>query len=431
MADALKKPDLTLVKTETSPGHSGVQAGSATPPPSPTAHATEAPQAGERPVALAYVNDADSEAVLLRSFSSVGIPGGRVVRGDIEAAIADLTQRGWPRLLVVDASGYPDPMMRVNRLADICDPSTEVIVIGDRNDIVLYRDMKAAGVAEYFFKPLVTGVLTRALGNIVSGGAERPAARTGKLVVVLGVRGGVGATTIATQGAWHLAEKRGRRVLLLDLDLRSGDAALQLDAQPGHALREALEHPERIDDLFLERAVTKISDRLGLLAALEPLSDALEPSEETVLRLVSTLTHRYRFVVIDLPVASAVKLPQLLQLANVVLLVSDGTLISARETTRWREAIGPNTPERNTLHVLNKKGLAGALPAEEFRRALTADPDVTIPYDRDVARAALLGAKTLYETSAMQHAMTDLARELAGADDGRSSGPSLWHRIFG
>lgn len=419
MAEPSKKPDLTLIKPE-----------EPTPPASTIAQASEAQQKGERPVAVAYVNDADSETVLLRSFSNVGIPNGRVVRGDIEAALVDLTQRGWPRLLVVDTSGYPDPMMRVNRLADVCDPSTEVIVIGDRNDIVLYRDMKAAGVAEYFFKPLVTGVLTRALGNIVSGGVDRPAGRTGKLVIVLGVRGGVGATTIATQGAWHLAEKRGRRVLLLDLDLQSGDAALQLDAQPGHALREALEHPERIDDLFLERAITKVSDRLGLLAALEPLSGALEPSEETVVRLVNTLTHRYRFVVVDLPVAAAVKLPQLLQLANVILLVSDGTLISARETTRWREAIGPNSPERNTLHVLNKKGLAGSLPAEEFRRALPAEPDVTIAYDRDVARAALLGAKTLYETSTMQHAMTALARELAGADDGRA-GQSLWHRIFG
>lgn len=430
MAEAAKRPELTLVKTGTSVGDSGVQAESA-PPASPIAHASETPRAGERPVALAYVNDPDSEAVLLRSFANVGIPDGRVIRGDIEAAIAELTQRGWPRLLVVDASGYPDPMMRVNRLADVCDPSTEVIVVGDRNDIVLYRDMKAAGVAEYFFKPLVTGVLTHTLGAIVSGTVERPAARTGKLVIVIGVRGGVGATTIATQAAWHLAEERGRRVLLLDLDLQSGDAALQLDVQPGHALREALEHPERIDDLFLERAITKVTDHLGLLAALEPLSGAFQPGQEAVVHLVGTLTHRYRFVVVDLPVGEAVKLPQLLQMANTILLVGDGSLISARETNRWREAIGANTPERNTLHVLNKKGLAGSLPPEELRRALSTDPDVAIAYDRDIARAALLGAKALHETSAMQHSMAGLTRELAGTDGGPGAGQSFWHRIFG
>ena len=107
--------------------------------------------------------------------------------------------------------------------------------------------------------------------GILTGNTDQPTSRTGKLVFVLGVRGGVGATTVAVATAWYLAEKLKRRVALMDLDLQFGDAALQLDAAPSHALREALDHPERVDELFLERGMTRIGERLGVLAALEPL----------------------------------------------------------------------------------------------------------------------------------------------------------------
>jgi len=121
---------------------------------------------------------------------------------------------------------------RINHLADVCDLATEVIVVGNRNDIVLYRDLKAAGVAEYFFKPLVGSLVTRTISGIVSGTRIQQPSRTGRLVFLLGVRGGVGATTIATNLAWYLAESRERRVLLLDLDLQNGAADLSLTVTP-------------------------------------------------------------------------------------------------------------------------------------------------------------------------------------------------------
>jgi pilus assembly protein CpaE len=246
---------------------------------------------------------------------------------------------------------------------------------------------------------------------------------------VLGVRGGVGATTIAALTTWYLAEERQRRVLLLDLDLQSGDAALQLDTTPNHALREALDHPERVDDLFLDRGVTNVTPRLGLFASLEPLSDVIAPSEESVQQLLGVLTRRYRFVVVDVPTPVALCLPKLLQFATTILLVSDGSLISAREVSRWRQRIGSNTPDRSTLHVLNKKGADGALPDSEFTRALAQPPDFTISYDRTVAKTAVMGTKALHESTALRQGIGALARELAG---GASDPPrSLWRRMLG
>lgn len=379
--------------------------------------------------ALSYVLDEASEMAILRSFSNLGFDDTKVRRGGIDAAIADLATDASPRVLVVDVSGIADPMTAINRLADVCNPRTEVIVVGERNDIVLYRDLKAAGVAEYFFKPLVSSVITRALNTLLQGSPE-VRLRTGKLVVTLGVRGGVGATTIATQLAWHLAEERQRRVLLLDLDMQSGDAALQLDAAPNHALREALHHPDRVDDLFLERGITQVTERLSLFATLEPLADDVAPSEDAVMHLLAVLVRRYRFVIVDLNAALALHVPKLLQAANVILLVSDGTLISARETGRWRERIGANSPQRTTLHVLNKQGADGALPDEELDRALGSRPDVAIPYDRELARTAVLGTKAIQAGAGVRRGLAVLTRELAGVE-GTAPKTSLWKRVFG
>jgi pilus assembly protein CpaE len=392
--------------------------------PAPVAETAPAakPKAKAGPLALAYVGDGESEAAVSRSLADLGIVDGHVKRGNIDNATDELAQHGSPRFLIVDVSGLDDPMTRVSRLAEVCDPTTDVVVIGDRNDIVLYREMKAAGVSEYFFKPVVSAVLSRVLGNIATGKLEQRTSRTGKLVVVLGVRGGVGTTTIATQAAWHLAEERQRRVLLLDLDL-------QLDATPSHALRVALDHPDRVDELFLDRGVTDVTSHLGLFAALEPLSEGIVPDEAAVMQLLGTLMQRYRYIIVDTPMITALKLPKMLQLASTILLVSDGSLISAREVLRWRQRIGPNTSERATLHILNKKGADGALPDEEFIRGAGQPADFSIGYDHSVAKASLLGTKALYENSAMKRGLAPLVRELAGVVAAKRL--PFWRRVFG
>ena len=388
-----------------------------------------APAGQPLPTAMAFLLDADSEGVARRSFADLGFIDGQVQRGGIDAAIDELSRRGSPRFLILDISGLSEPLPRINRLAEVCDPGTEVVIVGERNDIVLYRDLKSAGVAEYFYKPLIGNVLSRTLVEISSGTRSHQQTRSGRLVLVLGVRGGVGATTIATNLAWYIADIRQSGVLLLDLDLHSGDAALQLGAQPSHALREALDDPERIDELFLERGVVSIgSGRLGLLAALEPLSDRLTPNEDAILLLLQKLLTHYRYVLVDIPSEAALSLPALLHMPATLLLVSDGSLAATRDVARWRDFLGANTPERTVLHVLNKKNTEGALPEEEMLRVLP-PPDVAVRWDRKILGAAIHGTKAVQERAAMRDGMSALSLRLSGAaaDEERP----LWKRIFG
>ncbi len=380
------------------------------------------------PTALGFARDRDSENIIRQCFSDLGIPNGIVTSGDVKDAIQELAHATSPRLLVVDVSEIADPVDALKHLADVCDPNTGVLVIGDRNDISLYRQLKDAGIAEYFFKPLVAQLVMRACNGILTGNSENKAAGTGRLTFVLGVRGGVGATTITVNAAWHLAEGRRRRTLLLDLDLLGGDAALQLDTPPSHALREALEHPERVDDLYLERAVARVSDRLTMLASLESLSEPVTADEASILSLIEKLQRRYRYVFVDLPGASAPWLPRVLALPCSVVLVSDGTLSSARDLNRWRERLGPNTPNRTILHILNRAGADGSLPQAEFVRAVGQAPDIVVPQDKDIARTARLGLRALEKASTLRNALAPLFQHLAG--DAVVERKSLLTRLF-
>lgn len=384
--------------------------------------------AAPAPAAMAFARDRDSESIIRQCFNDVGVANGMIMSGDVHAAIEELAHSTSPRLLIVDISGTTDPIDALKHLADVCDPNTGVLVIGDRNDISLYRQLKDTGVVEYFFKPLVAQLVMRACNGVLTGNQETKGASTGRLTCVLGVRGGVGATTIAVHASWNLAEGRRRRTMLLDLDLLGGDAALLLDNAPTHALREALEHPERVDEVYLDRAVARVSDRLMLLASLEPLTEPVAPDEASVLSLIEKLQRRYRYVFVDLPGASAPWLTRVLALPSTIILVSDGTLSSARDLNRWRDKLGPNGPDRTTLHVLNRSGADGSLPQAEFVRAVGQPPDIVVPFDRDVARSAHLGAKALEKSSTVRNALAPLFQHLVG--DAVVERKSLLSRLF-
>lgn len=379
--------------------------------------------------ALVFAQDRDSEGVIRQSLADLGITDLAFASGGISAAVSELARRPSPRLLIVDVAGAKDPLSKIKELANVCEPTTGLIVIGDNNDIGLYRDLKEAGVVEYFFKPLVRGLVSRACGTILTGEISKSAPRTGKLVLALGVRGGVGATTIVGRCAWHLAMERDRRVLLVDLDVYVGDAALQLDAVPSHALREALEHPERVDDLFLERGIIHATPRLDLLASLESFADAVPIQEEAVLQLLSNLLRRYRYVFVDMPGALAAQLTRVMHLPSICLLVSDARLVSARDAARWRRLIGPNTPDRTTIHILNKSGAHGSLPMDQFVKAAGQAPDIIVPFEREIELGSGLGIAGVAKCGTLTRALAPVFRDLGGA--ATEEAPTLLGRLFG
>src|SRR6516225_344732 len=188
--------------------------------------------AGRLPM-MAFV-DAETERALQESSGLLG--RNEIIRGGIAQAIKYLNEQRSPHLLIVDISGVDLPLSQIHILADVCEPGTNVVAIGDHNDVGLYRDLQEAGISNYIVKPLTRELLVKALTSKPNTGeVVRPSLKLGKMVSFIGARGGVGTTTLACNLAWHLANRQARRVVLVDLDLQHGDCSLvfNLNTLPG------------------------------------------------------------------------------------------------------------------------------------------------------------------------------------------------------
>jgi pilus assembly protein CpaE len=378
-----------------------------------------------------FVRDPQTENAVRQSLFDLNVENVQAHGGDAKSAAKMLAKTKSPDVLVVDISGLSEPISCMSELAQVCDPDTRVLVVGEQNDIHFYRDMKTLGIVEYFPKPLARDVLNRAFSEIIVPNADRSAPRHGKLMFVVGVRGGCGATTLAAMSAWEMSQTQRRRTLLLDLSLQCGDAALLLNTTPAYALREAFEFPERVDKLYLERATKQVTDRLDLLAALEPLTQAVKVDPASVATLLDKLVSRYRNVLVDLPASFAIKLQDILQMPSTCLFVSGAGLSSARDLARWYELLGANTAERHTVHVLNHPHAHGGLSVEEFTKVSGRAPDVVVPYDRDIAEAATLGIEAMKKCQGFKRRLGPVLESLTGVGTGQKSRASLFTKLWG
>jgi len=371
---------------------------------------TARPPAG-RVRLMSFVLDGRSEASLNSCFSHLSISNATIKRGGIVRAIEYLSAERSPETIIVDISGSEMPASQVHNLAELCEPGVTVIAIGDRNDVGLYRDLVQAGVSEYIVKPVTAQLLAKALSSTPSVAEGSPISRKlGKMVAVVGARGGVGATTLAMNLAWYLANRQNRRVLLLDLDLQNGDCALALNLRPTPGLREALVNPMRIDSVFLERTVAILGDRLFVLSAEEPLRADAEFTAEAVETLVAVLRTQFHYIIADVPRTPAAPYRQALDIADVRVIVADQTLRSVRDTVRLRDVLGERDPASSDFLVVNRSGEGGcqAVTLEEMAK-VKLRPNFVIPF-----RPKLFTAPGPAGRGAFTEAVAALAAEISG-----------------
>ena len=89
----------------------------------------------------------------------------------------------------------------LDQLAEVCDAGTRVIVAGRVNDVTLYRELTKRGVSEYLITPIGTLDVVRAICSLFSSPDAKP---VGRIIAVVGAKGGVGASTVAHNIAWAI-----------------------------------------------------------------------------------------------------------------------------------------------------------------------------------------------------------------------------------
>lgn len=392
-----------------------------------------------RPVdLLAFLTEAQSAALVAGIIGPHG-SAGRVQPGGINAAIAFLKDNASPKILLVDISGVPEPMARIDALAEVCAPGTMVIATGVANDVALYRELKNAGIYEYLVKPIQPEILKTVVLEAVAGGAVVEPQSGKPVLMVVGTRGGVGASTVAINIAGTLA-RQGKKTILLDLDLQFGSIALTLDIDPGHGLREALDRPERVDSMFLNGSAVKVGENLYVLAAEEGVNESVLVGGEPLATLLHELQRHFDAIVVDLPRHVAVANWEAISRAHAVVIVADLSLVGIRDTTRFLAAAKEVAdPAKVKLMISSVGGDRGAkIDRKEFETALNRKVEYVLPEDSKSLSAANRAGRTVVDVAAgskIAAALRDVCLDLVGRPEGeggaaapKKSGFTLFRR---
>ncbi len=347
----------------------------------------------------AFVCDEATGDILRPIAIEMGWAPEKVNKGGLRNAVQTLAVSASPLILFVDMSESGDPLNDINALAEVCEPGTVVIACGQVNDVRLYRDLLASGIQDYLLKPFSGDQVREVVAHAqftLSGPrtTEHAADRPHLMTAVVGARGGVGASTLATSLAWLLGDAEGRSTALLDLDVHFGTGALAFDVEPGRGLTDAIENPSRIDGLFIERAIVKATEKLSILSAEAPLNQPLITDGSAFYQLQEELKTAFEATVLDLPRHMLIQHPHLLHDVQTVVLVVELTLASARDTIRLLSWLKAHVPGAQVTIVANRAVTGGIaeISRKEFEESIERKVDLVVPYDAKLfAQAAKLG----------------------------------------
>jgi pilus assembly protein CpaE len=376
---------------------------------------------------IAIVDDAASEDVVKNVVLDQSITSAYVARGTLDDTIEIMKAvKEAPRHLIVDVSGSAMPMSDLMRLAEVVDPSVAVVVVGERNDVGLYRSLLQIGVQDYLVKPLTVELVRRAIASTDPGAS----ARLGKAVSFVGTRGGVGVTTIATSLAQHLADKTRRRVAYVDLDPYGGAAASMLGVTSPNGLIELLENTQRLDQQLINQAFVAHGDRLFVLASELPYNHKFALRQGALTELVGILKRHFHYIILDLPERAGALVDEAFDASAMIHIVADHSVHSTREAARMCRFAEGRDADPAIVVLLNEARLAveGRVQEADFIAALARGSVHSLPHEpRTLAIAENLGeAVADPKRSPFARAIVSLANAITGSN-ASAAAPERWY----
>ncbi|HKQ46168.1 MAG TPA: AAA family ATPase [Rhizomicrobium sp.] len=306
----------------------------------------------------------------------------QVQLGGIDAAVAQYHGQITPNLLVVETKLHgEEALAELDRLAEVCDPATKVIVVGRTNDVELYRELMRRGASEYLVAPLSPLQLIEVISGLY---LDPGAAPIGRVVAVVGARGGTGSSTLAHNIGWCIAEELQINTCILDLDLPFGTVGLDFNDEASQGIAEALTAPERLDDVLLDRLLIKRGDRLSLFTAPAALERHFESTPESYETVIDAVRRAIPCVILDLPHGWSVWKKAALLGADDIVIVATPDLTSLRNAKNIIELVkGARPNDAPPRLVINQIGVPKRpeIPAKDFAETLGLDPAAVIPFE--------------------------------------------------
>ncbi len=325
-----------------------------------------------------------------------------VVRtGGLTAAAEYYQTQPTPSLVIVESSD-PAPRMLslLDRLAEVCDPGTKVVVIGQANDIALYRELIRRGVSEYLVPPLRTLQLIAAVTTLY---ADPSAPFIGRQIAFCSAKGGAGASTLSHNIAHEISERMHAGTVIVDLDLAFGTAGLNFNHDPLQGILDALSQPDRLDPVLMDRMMVKHTDHLSLFAAPATLDQDYAIDPEIFEEVIQKIRAAAPYVILDLPHAWTVWKRRMLLTADDLVIVAEPDLASLRNAKNIIDLVKAARPnDTQPKVVLNKVGVPGRpeIPLKDFGDALGIQPVMAIGFDAKAFGQAANNGQMIMEVAA-------------------------------
>jgi pilus assembly protein CpaE len=358
----------------------------------------------------------------------------RIQMGGLAAAIEAYQGAPTPNVIMLESDNRSDEILDgLDQLANYCDAGTRVVVIGRMNDVTLYRELVRRGVSEYLISPVDTLQVVRAVCGLFSAPDAKP---VGRIIAVVGAKGGVGASTVAHNIAFAMARDLKLEAVVTDLDLAFGTAGLDFNQDPPQGIAEAVFSPDRIDTAFVDRLLAKCTDHLSLLAAPATLDRVYDFGADAFDSIFDSLRATVPCVVLDVPHQWTGWSKQTLIGADDILIVAAPDLANLRNTKNLYDLLKTARPnDQLPRYCLNQVGVPKRpeIKAADFAKALEDQPVAVIPFEPQVFGAAANNGQMIAEISAGHRTAETfrlLAQQLTGRTETKKPRSGLLSPLF-
>ncbi|HKX64490.1 MAG TPA: AAA family ATPase [Rhizomicrobium sp.] len=342
----------------------------------------------------------------------------QVQLGGVDAAVQHYTGQITPNLLVVETKLQgEEALLELDRLAEVCDPATKVVVVGRSNDVELYRELMRRGASEYLVAPLSPLQLIEVISGLYLDPGSVP---IGRVVAVVGARGGVGSSTLSHNIGWCIAEELHINTTVIDLDLPFGTVGLDFNDEASQGICDALSAPERLDDVLLDRLLIKRGEHLSLFAAPAVLDREYESSPDAFETVIDVVRQSIPCVILDLPHGWQPWIKTALLAADEVVIVATPDLTSLRNAKNIIDLVrGARPNDAPPRLVINQVGVPKRpeIPAKDFAETMGLDPSAIIPFDPAVFGQAANNGQMVMEVmpkAPVAESLRQLCRAITG-----------------
>jgi len=340
-----------------------------------------------------------------------------VQMGGVATAIETYRTVPTPNVIMLETEAHCDILGGLDQLATVCDAGTRVVVIGSVNDVAPYRELVRRGVNDYVIGPVETLDVVRSICSLFSASE---AVAVGRIVAIVGAKGGVGASTVAHNVAWAIARDLALDSVVIDLDLAFGTAGLDYNQDPVQGIANAVYSPERLDTAVMDRLLLKCTDHLSLLAAPATLERVYDFGADAFDSIFDTLRMTTPCIVLDVPHQWSGWTKRALVGADDILIVAEPDLANLRNTKNMLNMLKASRPnDRPPLYCLNQVGMPKRpeIEARGFAKAIESPPIAAIPFDSRMFGTAANNGQMIAEIAASHRTtrmLLQIARRLTG-----------------